>query len=194
MPGAPVTWITAPGLFGVPQWGMTNVKPAVLAGLVLLPALISAPLHAQEPALRGVYGLAPDRSDDVGQAIREATEGAGFFVRTVGRRMLADRLAPPDTVRIVVTDTTASITSDGSALRTRLFTVADPGEADQRPPDGVRTAWDNEALVRTFEEDDGVRTYRYSLAGDGDTLRVDVSVEGSRLPRPVEYRLIYRRR
>lgn len=178
---------------------MTNVKTAVLAGLVLLPAflspaLIAPALHAQEPALEGVYGLAPDRSDDVGQAIREATEGAGFFVRTVGRRMLADRLAPPETVRIVLTDSTASITSDGSEVRTRLFTVADAGEAERLAPEGVRTAWDDAALVRTFEEDDGVRTYRYSLSGDGDTLSVDVRVEGSRLPRPVEYRLIYLRR
>lgn len=183
---------------------MTNVKPAVLAGLVLLPALIapaviSSPLHAQEPALAGVYGLDPDRSDDVGRAIREATEGAGFFVRTVGRRMLADRLAPPETVRIDLTDSTASITSDGSELRTRLSAVAGPveadaGEAERRAPEGVRTAWDDGALVRTFEEDDGVRTYRYSLSGGGDTLSVDVRVEGSRLPRPVEYRLIYLRR
>lgn len=173
---------------------MTNVKPVVLAGLFLLPAFISAPVHAQEPALAGVYGLAPDRSDDVGRAIREATEGAGFFVRTVGRRMLADRLAPPERVRIALTDTTVSITSDGSERRTRLFPVADPGEADRRGPEGVRTAWDDAALVRTFEEDDGVRTYRYSLSGDGDLLSVAVRVEGSRLPRPVEYRLIYRRR
>jgi hypothetical protein len=129
----------------------------------------------------------------VERAIRAATDGGGFFIRTVGRRLLRERLRPLPAIRIALTDSTASITdSSGDQLQTAL--TAGGGE-DGLPGSGesVVTRWEGPVLVRTFREDDGIRRYRYSLEADRDTLRVRVRVEGSRLPRPVEYELTYHR-
>lgn len=148
----------------------------------------------QAPAVAGTYELDQQNSDDVKVAIREATEGAGFFVRNVGRRLLADKLRPIPLLRIVLTDSTASITGDdGSPLVTPLAPW-NGREEPPRPGEDVTTSWDGSGLVRVFREDSGVRRYRYSLDENGGTLRVEIRVEGSKLPRPVEYVLTYGRR
>ncbi|MHB1194228.1 MAG: hypothetical protein ACYC6F_14395 [Longimicrobiales bacterium] len=148
----------------------------------------------QAPAVAGTYELDQQNSDDVKVAIREATEGAGFFVRNVGRRLLAEKLRPIPLLRIVLTDSAASITGDdGSPLVTPLAPGKGGGEPLRQGED-VTTRWDGRDLVRVFREDGGVRQYRYSLDEDGRTLRVKIRVEGSKLPRPVEYVLTYGRR
>lgn len=148
-----------------------------------------APLQAQNPQLAGSYRFVADESDDIDQAIREATEEAGFFVRTVGRGMLADKLAPPTSIRIALTDTTVIITEDGSGPRT--VRLDGTGSNDSRVTEGPEAMWVDESLVLTFREEDGVRRYEYSAGPDGDALTVDVTVEGSRLPQPIRYRLTY---
>lgn len=154
--------------------------------------LAPAPASAQDGTLAGDYELDGRASDDVGDAIGEATEGGGFFVRNVGRRKLADKLRLLPVLRIALTDSTATITTDdGSALETPVS--AGTGRGGRESVVGVTTRWDGRALVRTFREDEGLRRYRYSLEPDGATLCVEVHVEGSRLPRPVEYVLTYRR-
>lgn len=148
----------------------------------------------QDPDVAGTYEIEQQDSGDVRAAIREATEGAGFFVRNVGRRLLADKLRPVPLLQITLTDSTASITSaDGSKLVTPLAAEQSGGEP-LHPGEDVITRWDGTVLVRMFREDEGLRRYRYSLDPDGSTLRVDVRVEGPKLPQAVEYVLTYGRR
>lgn len=170
--------------FGALAWGV------VLGGLALIGSGRESPVQGQNPELAGVYQLVPERSDDIGQAIHEATEEAGFFVRTFGRGMLADRLQPPSVVQIVLTDTTVILTEDGSETRAHLLSDAERDRTGE-PEEGVRAMWVGGSLVRTFKEKDGVRRYGYSVGPAGDTLAIDVDIEGSRLPRPVRYRLTY---
>lgn len=166
----------------------------------LPPALATEPATAaaaQDPGLAGEYQVGAGADTEVDRAIRAATEGAGFFVRTMGRRMLGDKLRPVPTIRIALTDSTASITTAADEeIRTPLSgpDPVDPADsADPTPADAVLTRWDGATLVRTFREDEGLRRYRYTLDPDGSTLRVRVRVEGSKLPRPVEYELTYHR-
>lgn len=170
--------------------GETLARGIVLGLAALLCSGGGSVAHAQNPELAGVYQLVPDLSDDIGEAIHEATEEAGFFVRTFGRGMLADRLEPPNVIQIVLTDTTVVLTEDGADTRARLLTGTEADEEGE-PEEGIRTRWVNRSLVRTFAEEDGVRRYEYSVGPAGDTLTIDVTVEGSRLPQPVRYRLIY---
>lgn len=148
-----------------------------------------APLQPQNPQLAGTYWFVAEESDDIDQAIREATEEAGFFVRTFGRGMLADKLAPPASVRIALTDTTVIVTENGSEPRT--VRLVGTGNNGNRVTGGPEARWVGESLVLTYTEEDGVRRYEYSVGPDGDTLTVDVTVEGSRLPRPIRYKLTY---
>jgi hypothetical protein len=183
-----------------------SIFGAIALVLVVLAPARPAVAAAQDPGLAGVFQVGPGADDEVDRAIRAATEGAGFFVRTLGRRMLGEKLQPVATIRIALTDSTASITTAADEeLRTPLSGAgaSDPtgaGDSDaahegapKTPADAVITRWDGAALVRTFREDEGIRRYRYTLDPDGRTLRVRVRVEGSKLPRPVEYELTYHR-
>jgi hypothetical protein len=174
--------------------GPFNISSVVLL-LCLAPGAMGAgPATGQSAAMVGVFEAGPEAEEEVERAIRVATEGGGFFIRTVGRRLLRERLRPIPVIRIALTESTASITdSSGDQLQTALTAG---GSEESLPGSGqsVVTRWDGPVLVRTFREDDGIRRYRYSLESDRDTLRVHVYVEGSRLPRPVEYELTYHRR
>ena len=143
------------------------------------------------PDLGGEYLYDEAASDDVRAAIDRATEDAGFFVRRIGRGKLEDRLRPEGRIVLVVTDSTAAIAEgDRERVETPLLTPDEAAEVDRSEP---WTTWDGEALTRVVPEDEGLRTYRYMLDPDGDTLRVQVRVEGGKLPEPVEYTLTYRR-
>jgi hypothetical protein len=170
-----------------------SISPVVL----LLSLAPSAPgtgsATAQSAAMEGVFEVGPGAGDHVERAIRAATEGGGFFIRTVGRRLLREKLRPPPVIHIALTDSTASITdSRGDLLQTPL-TEGENEKSLLSSRESVVTCWEGTTLVRTFREDDGIRRYRYTLDPDHGTLRVHVNVEGSRLPRPVEYELSYHR-
>jgi hypothetical protein len=194
--------MAAPSVRLVPEFehqiGRRSMRLFSTSSVVLLLSLApSAPgigaATAQSAAMEGVFEVGPGAGDQVERAIRAATEGGGFFIRTVGRRLLRDKLRPPPVLHIALTDSTASITdSPGDPLQTPL-TDGGSEEGLLSSLESVVTHWEGTVLVRTFREDDGIRRYRYTLDPDQGTLRVHVYVEGSRLPRPVEYELSYHR-
>jgi hypothetical protein len=169
-----------------------------ISTVILLLSLAPSPpgtgsATAQSAAMEGVFVVGPGAADQVERAIRTATGEAGLFIRTVGRRLLREKLRPPPEIRIALTDSTASITdSRGDLLQTPL-TEGESEETLLSSRESVVTQWEGPVLVRTFREDDGIRRFRYTLDPDHGTLRVHVYVEGSRLPRPVEYELSYHR-
>lgn len=170
-----------------------NISSVVLFLCLAPSAICTGSATAQSAAMAGVFEVEPGAGDEVERAIRAATEGGGFFIRTVGRRLLRERLRPLPVIRIALTDSTASITdSSGDQLQTAL-TAGGSEESLLGSQESVVTRWEGPVLVRTFREDDGVRRYRYVIESDRDTLRVHVYVEGSKLPRPVEYELTYHR-
>jgi hypothetical protein len=144
--------------------------------------------------IEGSYGFVAEESADVRQAIREGTADANFFVRNVGRGVLQRTLKPPETLEIVVDADGAAITADdGTLLRGpvdgRTIEVRNArGEREK-----VQTTWEGDTLVRSFRADKASREFRYVPDADGRTLRVQVNVSGSVLPRPIRYTLTYRR-
>lgn len=172
---------------------LSSISPIVLL-LALAPSAIGAgSVTAQDAAMEGVFEVGPGAGDQVERAIRAATEGGGFFIRTVGRRLLREKLRPLPVIHIALTDSTASITdSPGDPLQTPL-TEGESDEGVLSSRESVVTRWEGTVLVRTFREDDGIRRYRYTLDPDHGSLRVHMHVDGSRLPRPVEYELSYHR-
>jgi hypothetical protein len=167
------------------------MAPPMYAILLVLISGVSspAPTPAQDPTLTGSYRLVPEQSDPVEDAVEAATDGAGFFVRTVGRRMLTGKLTPTEQLRITVTDTLVVVSSDEDRERATVM-VSGPDEGD---PSRGSAWWDGAVLVVRFTEEEGTRVHRYALDPDGRTLRVEVRVSGDRLPRPVELSLTYAR-
>jgi hypothetical protein len=147
-----------------------------------------------QASVEGRYGFVAAESADVRQAIREATAEANFFVRKVGRGLLQRTLTPPEILEIVVDDEGVAITAeDGSLLRGPVDgrTIEVRNARGER--ESVETAWEGESLVRSFRADKASRQFRYVPEPDGRTLRVQVDVSGSVLPRPIRYTLTYRR-
>lgn len=174
--------------------------PGLAPFLVLLiaGAAIPDPARPQDPSLAGSYTLVREQSDRVDDAVKEATDGAGFFVRTFGRRLLTAKLAPAQELRITITDSLVVLHSEQDPER-QVVVVGDAGGSPQTDHgEGGQPAafawWRGTALAVRFTEDEGIREYRYTLDPDGKTLRVEVSVQGDKLPRPVELSLTYTRR
>lgn len=157
--------------------------------------LVSAPVAAQSPAaLEGRYVLVPEQSDDVRGAIDRATAEAGFFVRKVGRGVLRVMLEPAPRIEIRFDSVGVWVTAeDGRPLRTVVGGPPVQVRNARGERERVSTEWAGDSLVRWFDAGKAKRRYRYSVSGDSATLSVSVEVAGSMLPRPLSYRLTYRR-
>ena len=127
--------------------------------------------------------------------MKEATDGAGFFIRTLGRRLLTGKLAPAQQLVITVTDSLIVMRSEQGPERS-VVVVNDPeesprtGHGEGGRPEALAW-WHGTVLAVRFTEDEGMREYRYTLDPDGRTLRLEVRVDGDKLPRPVELSLTY---
>lgn len=148
------------------------------------------PVNAQE--LSGTFSYDEAASDDIEQAVREATSGMNFITRPIARSRLRSTTLPVQRLEV-------------DASEARVSVAADEREPIVTTPDGTPTTWtgldDEELQVSTewrdgrlhelFRADDGQRENVYESTG-GDALRVHVTVSSDRLPEPVRYTLVYR--
>src|SRR5262249_9930188 len=96
-------------------------------------------------------------------------------------------------ISIAISGPQVDIVTDGTSIKT----TTDGQPAGWTREDGERimvsTLWKGGALERVFKAEDGERANTYRLGGDGDTMTVGVVVTSPQLPRPLAYRLVYRR-
>lgn len=162
-------------------------------GLALL-ATTAAPAQSQNPSLDGTYSYVEADSDPIKPAIEQVIADMNFITRPIARGRLTKTNAPYQTLSLresagqvtIVTDQRAPIVSpsDGSPIK---WTREDGEVFD------VTTRWAGGALEQTFIADDGQRKNVYSLAADGNTLEMHVTVTSPRLELPLTYTLRYRR-
>ena len=66
-----------------------------------------------------------------------------------------------------------------------------------RPADGEKLKlsmqWDGARLVETLKAEDGQRVNAYTLSPDGSTMTMNVTITSPRLPKPLTYKLAYRK-
>ncbi len=141
----------------------------------------------------GHYILVKDQSEDVGQAIRRATEGMNFLLRTVARRQLRQK---------AVSYPSFAMERSGESFSTSL--AGEP--ALSLPLSGTAVLWnapDGETvrvhlqpgpeLVQVFEAKQGRRENHFALSSNRQVLTMNIKLTSSQLPKPVEYRLVYQR-
>lgn len=164
--------------------------------IILLLSLSSASAQKpQTPSLQGTYTLNTAASDDVDKAIEATIKGMNFIARPIARKRLRETNVPPYQ-RIVISYTQAevSITTD---QRAPIRTSPNGTPVDWTREDGekfkVSTVWESGKLKQTFKGKDGQRVNTYSISADGKTLAMQVSVTSPRLPRPLTYKVVYRR-
>lgn len=161
-----------------------------MSGWAVLPATSQRPLVDE---FAGMYTLLRDQSEDPKQAIDRATGTMSFFVRPIARRQLRQKTE---------TYHSFSLQRSGEFLNTRL-----PSEPVlSLPLSGSTVLWkspDGEMvrvhlqpgpeLVQVFETKQGRREDRFTLSPDHRLLTISVKVTSNQLPKPVEYRMVYRR-
>lgn len=130
----------------------------------------------------------------VEQAIDEATEDMSSLIRGVARRRL--REANP-----IIDELGFSLGGDplrASYIGGRIIESPASGAAvdwvDQFGEDiEVSQRWSDRELVQHMVGEGGSRTNVYRFSEDGKTMTMSVTIEAPRLPKPIRYRLEYRK-
>jgi hypothetical protein len=168
-----------------------NESMTVSAALLLL-LLSSAPPPSLDPYL-GEYSLVAAESDDMQKVVEEAAAGLNIFVRSIARgRLRKTQIAFP-LIRISRSGDGFRIAHNGGTDVSHR-TVEDPVHA--KSPDGARIVVrliPGPPLTQTYESGDGMRMNRYVLSAEMSKLTMEVRVTSPRLPKPIEYKLVYRR-
>lgn len=170
---------------------------ALLLALQPTATLPAATLRAATLPTTGThsYTLVSDSSDDVKAAVNYTVEHMSFFTRPTARKRLM-RLNPiPERVQVAVTSDSLSVEFEN------LNPIV-------TPLDGTEVSWHSEisndtyaihvvqqgdTLAQVFTAKDGERTNTYLFDDESARLAVHVMITSHRLPRPLEYTLVYRR-
>jgi hypothetical protein len=151
----------------------------------------------QAPSLQGTYTLDAAASDDVRKAIESAVRGMRWPVQGIARSRLEKTNLPPYqrvVIQLEPSPTGVSITTDGRApIRTSADGTPIDWTREDKEKFKVSTVLKIGPLEQTFKSKDGQRVNTYSISADGKTLILDVSVTSGRLPRPLTYKLVYKR-
>lgn len=169
---------------------------ATLTAMGSLPGVMtdSVSIHSsQVDQFAGHYVLLRDPSEDLKQAINRATSTVSFVRRAIVRSQLRQR---------AVAYSSFVMGRAGESLRTIL---ADKGTLSL-PLSGSPVLWKapfgemvrahlqlGPEMVEIFETKRGRCESHFQLSPDHRVLVVDIRMISEELPRPVEYRLIYRR-
>ena len=127
-------------------------------------------------------------------AIEDAIEGMSPMVRGIARRRLREANVIMDEIGFSLAGDPLRASYVGGRI---IETPASGAAVDWVDPFGdtvkVSQRWSDRALVQHMFDDDGSRTNVYRFSEDGQRMTMSVTIEASRLPAPIRYRLEYRR-
>jgi hypothetical protein len=173
--------------------------------LLLCSSLLPFPRasHARTPRAQGLQGTYtlddPAANDTVKRAIDAAIKGMGWPKEGIARGRLQKINLPPYRRIVIQFETSLSNLSIITDARAPIVTS----------PDGTPVDWTREdkeqlkvstllplktgPLEQTFKSKDGRRVNTYTLNADGKMLTMQVVVTSPQLPRPLTYKLAYKR-
>jgi hypothetical protein len=182
-----------------------TVTIAVVGSLLaFVVASVGAGIPALAQASAGGAGSLDGQYDFVGgdtevKEIDNACEAAiadmNIIVRAVARRRLRKQVVPWSTLAVRRVSTEMEFGVNGAAaVRTHLN--GDPVQAisPTGDPMKMRQWFEGKKLVQVFELEVGNRRNELTLEPDGKTLKMNVQITSSQLPKPVLFALTYRRR
>ena len=164
------------------------------ASLVVAP-LAATTLQAQPGSIAGTFTLDRQASDNVEKAINSAVKDMNFVTRPIARGRLNKTNQPYQTVTIATSGANTTVTIDKLPPRTAPSNGTPINWT--RPADGEKMKlsmkWEGSHLIETFKPEDGQRVTEYSLSPDGATLTMHVTITSPRLPKPLQYKLVFRK-
>ncbi len=133
--------------------------------------------------------------NEVLAAIDRAIAGMSFFAVPFARSRLRDRNPAWGSIAIRLSPGVIEVQLDARALRTPDTGANTPAHGATGDAITVSQRFDaNNHLVQVVTADRGGRRTEFTLAPDGTTLTMAVTITSSALPRAVRYSLTFRRR
>lgn len=155
-------------------------------------ALLLFPVPSDLDVYVGEYALVKGESADIGKVVDETASRLNFLVRPIARSRLRKTQVAFPSLRIVRSgDEFRIFHEQGTDVAHR--TLEDPVKTTA--PDGSKIVvrlLPGPPLSQSYESSDGLRVNRYVL--DGMKLLMEVRITSPRLPKPIEYTLVYRRK
>ena len=165
---------------------------SLLAAATLLAAPAAA--RAQAGAVTGTFALDRAASDNVDKAIAAAVKDMNFITRPIARGRLQKTNQPYQQVAIATSGANTVVTIDKLPPREA---PSDGTPVDWTRADGEKfklsMMWDGAQLVESFKAEDGQRVNTYALSPDGSTMTMNVKITSPRLPKPLTYKLVFKR-
>jgi hypothetical protein len=182
---------------GAGQSGPPNAAPPATPDTAHPPTagVTSAVTDGIPPAGSYVYTLAPDSSDDIKAAINQTVSPMNFLIRGIARGRLTKVNPLPHSVRVrLVADTVSVAFDNGDAVVTPSDGAIVPWyNALAKETDKAHVAIASDTLRQTISASDGDRENAISFTDGGARLHLQVTVTSHRLPKPLAYRLLFRR-
>lgn len=174
---------------------MRRFAPLLAAACLLATPAIPAATHAQAGPISGTWVLDRAASDNVDKAIATAVKDMNFVTRPIARGRLQKTNQPYRQVTIAGVGANTVVTID--KLPPRQAPSNGMAIDWTRPADGEKLKlsmqWDGARLVETLKAEDGQRVNAYALSPDGQTMTLNVTITSPRLPKPLTYKLAYRK-
>ena len=150
---------------------------------------------AESPSLAGEYELDKEESDDMVEAFEPAISEMSRFRRGFARRAIRREDGPGEVMRIEQSDDEVVIEhGDNPAMTIPL----NGKTVDHTDGDGdveqISARVENGVLKTHTRRDEGEYTTEYHLSSDGRRLDIVMEMHFDRLPKAVDYRLVYRRK
>ncbi len=164
-------------------------------GLMLLIVGLILPVEAStDPAsFNGTFVVDKEASDDISAAFRPVIDEMNLVARTIARRRMRDGIEPDSTVRIQVTEETITVVSGENPPAVAPASGEEIEVSGSGGPATLSTRIEEGILRLRLHGDRGGFESDYSLDRDGQTLFISTTISFNALPRPVSYRLVYRR-
>jgi hypothetical protein len=165
--------------------------------MTLLGLLLALTHSATLPAT-GTYSytLVADSSDDVKGAVNHTIEHMGFFTRPIARKRLT-RLNPiPHRMQVTLTADSMSVTFDSlNAMVTPLngSEVSWRSSITKDDEYKIHAVEQGDTLSQVITARDGERINAYAFDDGCARVALHVTLTSHRLPRPLEYTLLFRR-
>jgi hypothetical protein len=170
---------------------------ALVAAATIVAGTSTSRARAKANPLAGTYQFTGDQESGeraIEEAAKGATEGVFFAIRgTVRSRLLAkNRLAltlqlafPPGQITTIFDRNRTYLTPEGGAAVAVTLPDGEQVELSQ--------SYENGVLTQVFTGKDGERRNVFRMLSDGHHLELQVTVQSSKLTRPMGYRLVYTR-
>jgi hypothetical protein len=144
----------------------------------------------------GTWVFDKGRSTDIEKAVETCVAKTNFVTRSVARPRLKKTNKPFESV---------AIASDASSVS---VVYGQKGMTISSPPDGKVVPWTREdgvvfqvshqiageRLIEIFRGEDGQKRTDFTVSADRSSLSLDVTVSSPRLPEPLVYKLVYRKK